>query len=69
MFFGVELMLSEAISLNNAVSPSCLAALRLLCQPILKGRPVASQTRHSHSVGLPPHSVMTTFNMTEFYER
>ena len=35
MFFGIELMLSEAISLNNVRSPSCLAASRLICQPIL----------------------------------
>ena len=33
-------------------SPSYLASVRLFCQPNINGRPLVSQTRHFHSVGL-----------------
>ena len=61
----------EARRLNSAFSPSYLASVRLFCQPNIKARPLASQTRHSHSVGLHSHLVIITSNMirAEYIER
>ena len=61
----------EARRVSSAFSPSYLASVRLFCQPNINGRPLASQTRHSHSVGLHSHLVIITSNMirAEYIER
>ncbi len=58
-------IVSGKASRLKALSPSCSASLRVVFQPILNGRSVLSQMRHSHSVGLLPHSVMINLNIVK----